>query len=899
MKYCPNCQKDFDDEFIFCHYCGEKLQDKNPKLFCPYCGNKIDADDGYCPHCGKDLIGIHESNSRLQGEEELRLGIELDSEKNYVEAYKHFENAIKLGYSEAIIWYLTSVEFNEDEANVEEIVDIAEKAYNNQLKFKETYKKCNHFADILDYHYISDKVGHTLSFKWRKLAADNGDAVAQHNLGINYSTGEGTEINIDKAIEYSLKAADQGVLTANLGNYYAKKKDYQTALKWYKKAAEPNGYSLWCKIGEMYQNGIGTEKDLEQAIAWYKRALKSPTYISACYNLGLLCENGEGTKQNYRKAMMYYYEVADGNSAISNIAKFKLGVMYSEGKGAIKDLNIAEAYLREAVDKGVADAQSVLNSVISIKNNNHSALKQRQEYYKNLAEQGNARAQCQLGTIYLNGEGCQKDYNQALYWYNQAAGQGDSESLCQLGKMFKNGYGVEKDISKAKGYFQYAANQGFADAQYNLGLLLHEQQAIRSVVLMNNKDILYLFENAANQGHIDAQCFLGSEYLFGIGTGSLKVKYPKKAIFWYQKAIEQGSLKAQYELGLLYYNGEHVNKDKQKGYNLILKSALAGFVPAQKFLAGRVQGDLINNDLENEETFMESYVWCRKLVEEGDSFAQCVLGQMYENGKPVCRNYKKAFKWYTKASEAGNSYADYLLGQLYDNGLGVEKDDQKAEELYRKAYDNCCLYAEFALKRKEEERKKKEEERKREEIELKKSQCETVLLSSLTPQIIKLALDVALDDNNWRQCGFKEGNPKRGKLFKVFIKREQLAKESFLLRQFIAMPLGIFVRNLYFATEFNYENYIQYLVDILVSIEGMEELIKTQYTSATSILNTSITNYTVAKDTYAQFVESASIYPEEIKIGAKPLCDRLNKLIAQNVKNINDNYYIEDDITSQ
>ncbi|MBO6186234.1 MAG: SEL1-like repeat protein [Chryseobacterium sp.] len=896
MKFCPNCQKDFDDKFIFCHYCGGKLQEKIKLIFCPYCGNKIETDGQFCPYCGNILNGSEVTSCLLQGEEELRLGIQLEKGKEYSDSFNHFKKAVKMGFDEAIIWYITSPAFEEEKAkaDIEKIVEIAEKAYNTPFKFEETYKKCNKLADLLGYNFFSDKIGKQLSFKWRKFAADNGDVSAMHNIGINYSSGIGTEIDIEKAIEYYLKAAEKGLLTTNLPGCYERKKDYKKALEWYEKLAalDPNNYWSWYKIGEMYQKGLGTEKDFKKAIYWYKKALESPEYANTCYMLGEMYENGEGVEQSYSKAMMYFYEASDDRKSASINAKYKLGVMYYEGKVLAKDLNKAETFLHEAVDKGITEAKNLLDSVITIKENNLNTLKQKQDYYKNLAEQGNSNAQCWLGNIYLNGEGCQKDYGEALNWYYKASENGNLEAICQLGKIFKNGYGVSKDLTKAKRYFQYAANQGFADAQYNLGLLLHEEECKRSAVSMNNEALLYLFENAAKQGHADAQCFLGSEYLFGVGTSSVKVKDPQKAVFWYQKAVERNSLEAQYQLGVFYYNGKYVKKDKQKGYDLILKSAKAGHVTAQLFLAGMTGNiELHGRNLEEDDAFDEAYLWCRKLAEEGHLYSQCKLGKMYENGKPICKKYRKAFIWYTKASEAGNGYALYLLGNLYYNGHGVKKDETKAEELYHKAAEKDCEDAEFALKRIEKERKKKE-------LELKKSQHETLFLSSITPQIIKLTLDVALSDNNWRQCGFKEGCPKRGKIFKFFIKKEQLVTESYLFREFIAIPLGIFVRNLYFAIDLNYKEYISYLVNILLSIEGMEDLVKPQLGSARGILETSILSYAAAENTYEEFIKTSSIYPDKIKPGVKPICTELNRLLTQKVKDLNENYYIEDDITT-
>ncbi|MBR6902145.1 MAG: sel1 repeat family protein, partial [Synergistaceae bacterium] len=45
---------------------------------------------------------------------------------------------------------------------------------------------------------------------WYKKAADNGDAIAQYNIGSLYENGLGVKKNYKKAIEWYEKAAAQG-----------------------------------------------------------------------------------------------------------------------------------------------------------------------------------------------------------------------------------------------------------------------------------------------------------------------------------------------------------------------------------------------------------------------------------------------------------------------------------------------------------------------------------------------------------------------------------------------------------------------------------------------------------------------------------------------------------------
>ena len=63
MKICPKCNKEYDDDFIFCQCCGSDLQEKQEVIeqnkvqqkYCPYCRSKIDINSIFCSFCGKSL----------------------------------------------------------------------------------------------------------------------------------------------------------------------------------------------------------------------------------------------------------------------------------------------------------------------------------------------------------------------------------------------------------------------------------------------------------------------------------------------------------------------------------------------------------------------------------------------------------------------------------------------------------------------------------------------------------------------------------------------------------------------------------------------------------------------------------------------------------------------------
>lgn len=62
----------------------------------------------------------------------------------------------------------------------------------------------------------------TEAVKWYRLAADQGDDMAQFNLGTMYENGRGVSQNYVEAAKWFLKAANQGNVDAqfNLGRLY-------------------------------------------------------------------------------------------------------------------------------------------------------------------------------------------------------------------------------------------------------------------------------------------------------------------------------------------------------------------------------------------------------------------------------------------------------------------------------------------------------------------------------------------------------------------------------------------------------------------------------------------------------------------------------------------------------
>ena len=85
--------------------------------------------------------------------------------------------------------------------------------------------------------------------------------------------------------------------------------------------------------------------------------------------------------------------------------------------------------------------------------------------------------------------------------------------------------------------------------------------------------------------------------------------------------------------------------------------------------------------------FKRAVEWYTKASDQGSAYAQNILGDLYRFGFGITYNFKRAVELYTKASEQGNIEAYFNLGLCYEDGVGVDKDMGVAIEMFTKAVE--------------------------------------------------------------------------------------------------------------------------------------------------------------------------------------------------------------------
>lgn len=107
-------------------------------------------------------------------------------------------------------------------------------------------------------------------------SAEAGDAYAQLNLGAAYDNGIGVERNLEKALLWYEKAAEQGVAEAqfNLAHLLVSEElSAVAAAEWMRKAADQGMTDAQYLMGVIYAEGLGVEMNRDEARIWLQKAI--------------------------------------------------------------------------------------------------------------------------------------------------------------------------------------------------------------------------------------------------------------------------------------------------------------------------------------------------------------------------------------------------------------------------------------------------------------------------------------------------------------------------------------------------------------------------------------------------------------------------------------------------
>ena len=312
-------------------------------------------------------------------------------------------------------------------------------------------------------------------FEEIKIAADQGDAQAQYDMGRMYEEGQGVKQDSTKAMQCYLKAAEQGHAKAQyeLGLMYSKlppnKKNEEEAIKWiqlamegFRQAAENGDAESQCRLGEIY--------DMAKSESQNKRIKTVATALGLYSGERDIKWLEEESARWFQMATEGFRQAAEqGNLK----AQFELGGIYCWFMGGRENEEKGLQWFQKAAEHGLVDAQHELGYMYSTgwcvaEPNIEEALK----WYTRAAEQDHLLAQTFLAKTYAGCDGLiEPRYEEALKWYLKIAERGDATAQHNIGVMYAKGMGIAQKIPEAQKWLKTAALQGNEIAKKSLQLL--------------------------------------------------------------------------------------------------------------------------------------------------------------------------------------------------------------------------------------------------------------------------------------------------------------------------------------------------------------------------------------------------------------------------------------------
>ncbi|UPH71578.1 caspase family protein [Abyssibius alkaniclasticus] len=176
-----------------------------------------------------------------------------------------------------------------------------------------------------------------------QLVAEN-DVTAQYLLGAAMLFGEGVRQNVERGLELSELAGQQGHAYAyeSIAEYYEGRNNYNPddialALQYYARARAAGSATADFYVGNIYSYGTGVPVDHEQAFNYYQAAARL-NHAGAYNNLAFMYENGQYVEVDLSEAVGFY-EIS--SELGSEVASYNLALAYLEGKGV--PVNYAKA----------------------------------------------------------------------------------------------------------------------------------------------------------------------------------------------------------------------------------------------------------------------------------------------------------------------------------------------------------------------------------------------------------------------------------------------------------------------------------------------------------------------------------------------------------------------------
>ena len=524
-----------------------------------------------------------------------------------------------------------------------------------------------------------------------KEAAEQSEVTAQYYLGCNYDDGSsGIEKNSAQAFKWTKLAAEQGMARAqmNLGWMYENsdgvEQNYTEAVKFYRLAAEQGHSMAQNNLGWLYKKGWGVVENQAEATKWFQKSAEQGEELGA-ENLAWMYKDGSGVDRNFELAEKWMRQAVNLNTAAGKykLATFLCRLADDEAELYHRDKNrFPDGIPREELYKGTTryfDAS---------------------EWFKKSAEQGSSKAQYELADMYHIGKLGDDQRSNCIPWFIKATANGDTKAQAMISKLprFYPNSELLKSVDPIDSLKQ-AAEQNDLNAQFDLAWRYHHGNGVAK----DDTEAFRWMEKAARHEvspitkTIDAHYYLGVMYENGEGTTNNLAK----AYELYQEAAVGGSKPEPFmRVGKMYEKGEGVQQiDGLATANYLLATQFGFFATSddtarsqaiESLLNLYVQGRGLPDDKAEIQKQLNELQKTPILTAKG----QFLLGEIYHQGKLVTKDLVEADAWFQLSANQSFEDAQKRLKQLESEMSLTQKEATKArlDELNKKTEQTNLSY---------------------------------------------------------------------------------------------------------------------------------------------------------------------------------------------------------------
>ena len=276
--------------------------------------------------------------------------------------------------------------------------------------------------ETINYAYRCRQSGDTKkAIQYFQQAADKGNAMAIRGLALCYED----ENNKEKAFEWYTKlleidVSEQVAITAM--NFFRKINRSDLILNTLEKLAASGNRDGMLRVGDIYRNGhdwssketgITVKKNYVTAIKWYKKANEAGSRAALFFMADCYWKGGNGITQNRAQAGKLYQQMLD-ESGISNVkisqaekeerseASYQFGYCLETGAGVVRDINRAWDFYCDSYEADAYYRRAVMLEKQWVKETLWPDARKREcrQLYQKAANKGHAKAKQALNRMY-------------------------------------------------------------------------------------------------------------------------------------------------------------------------------------------------------------------------------------------------------------------------------------------------------------------------------------------------------------------------------------------------------------------------------------------------------------------------------------------------------------------